>query len=647
MTEEQTLADGADAEPSELGDPGSGPVLPAGRRAEPGGQVRSGTGRRSWVLVLAAGLVYGAIALAAYWPIWPGDPHQIAGSGADPWQAAWFLEWTSWALLHGHNPWVTHYFDYPRTVNLAQNTSMPLLGFLGMPVTLTLGPIATFNLFAWLAFPVSATACFVLLRRWVRWIPAAFIGGLLYGFSPYMVSQGLGHINLTFVPFPPLVLLVLDELLVRQRRRAVPMGIVLGLLLALEYFVSSEVFGSTVVVAAIGVVVLALARPRSVLEHARHALPGLAAGVLVCGVLISYPALIQFAGPGAYSGPPQHGVPYPADVLAPVVPTHLQVLAPSSLANRSLSFTSPGNLSENDSYLGIPLLLALLAVVVWRWRSLLVRFAATMAAAATVLSWGPWAEVDGRDTAFPLPDALFNHLPFFSDFLFSRFALYADLFCAVLLAVGVDRARRALTRSGVVGARHAPRRAPRWMPPAAIAGSLVVVFAPLAPVWPYAAAPLSIPSAFTTAARLHRIPAGSVVLTYPYAEPQSDQGMLWQEVASMRFRLMGGYALVRGPTGASTYDSFPTGDPSVPATLASDWTGTPLATLAPGATTATPQLLRQFLRSYSVSTVVFEPGGANAPAAYSLFASVLGKPKEVDGLAIWYHVPSRIAARLG
>ena len=30
---------------------------------------------------------------------------------------------------------------------------------------------------------------FVLLRRWVSWAPAAFFGGLVYGFSPFMVTE--------------------------------------------------------------------------------------------------------------------------------------------------------------------------------------------------------------------------------------------------------------------------------------------------------------------------------------------------------------------------------------------------------------------------------------------------------------------------
>ena len=76
-------------------------------------------------------------------------------------------------------------------MNLAQNTSAPLLGLLTAPLTLAVSPIASVNLLLWLAFPLSAFSMFVVLRHWVRWDLAAFVGGALYGFSPYMVTQAV------------------------------------------------------------------------------------------------------------------------------------------------------------------------------------------------------------------------------------------------------------------------------------------------------------------------------------------------------------------------------------------------------------------------------------------------------------------------
>ena len=60
----------------------------------------------------------------------------------------------------------------------------------------------------------------IVLRRWTAWWPAAFVGGLLYGFSAYFTVYGSGYLFLVFVPIPPVILLLLHEAMVRQRWRA-------------------------------------------------------------------------------------------------------------------------------------------------------------------------------------------------------------------------------------------------------------------------------------------------------------------------------------------------------------------------------------------------------------------------------------------
>ncbi|HQU26878.1 MAG TPA: hypothetical protein PLS29_07615, partial [Acidimicrobiales bacterium] len=65
-------------------------------------------------------------------------------------------------------------------------------------MTSTLGPVAALNVLLRLAFATSAGAMFLVLRTWCRpWI--AFIGGLFFGFGPYMVAQ-ITHLNLIFTP---------------------------------------------------------------------------------------------------------------------------------------------------------------------------------------------------------------------------------------------------------------------------------------------------------------------------------------------------------------------------------------------------------------------------------------------------------------
>ena len=116
------------------------------------------------------------------------------------------------------------------------NTTMPLLGILGFPITVLFGPIATFNVLIDLAIFASAMSFYVMARRFVSWWPAAFVGGLAYGFSPFTAATANAHLFLLFQAVPPLVILFVDRFLrssessprvVRPRDRALLRGAVL------------------------------------------------------------------------------------------------------------------------------------------------------------------------------------------------------------------------------------------------------------------------------------------------------------------------------------------------------------------------------------------------------------------------------------
>ncbi|MGC8463709.1 MAG: hypothetical protein ACP5P9_08590, partial [Acidimicrobiales bacterium] len=151
-------------------------------------------------------VVYAALAVVVFWHLWTSDPTQVSQPGGDQFSNMWFLEWVPFAIAHGHNPFFSNFANYPFGVNLLTNTSALLLGLAASPITVVWGPVASFNVLLTLALPASATSGYFLARRFTTWRPAAFVAGLLYGFSPYEIAQSAGHLNLTFVVFPPLVL---------------------------------------------------------------------------------------------------------------------------------------------------------------------------------------------------------------------------------------------------------------------------------------------------------------------------------------------------------------------------------------------------------------------------------------------------------
>jgi hypothetical protein len=589
--------------------------------------------------------VYLVLAVALFWPVWSTHPTTVSEVGGDQFATMWFLQWAPHSILHGLNPFFSQYANHPFGVNLLINTSVLLLGWLASPVTLVWGPIASFNVLITLALPASATAGYFFARRWVAWQPAAFVAGLLYGFSPYEIAQSAGHLNLTFVVVPPLMFLVLHELAVRQRGRAARWGIVLGLLATAQFFVSSEVLASTAVIGAIGLVAAAYFGRHLVRVHARYFLIGAAWAAGTAAALLAYPLWFALRGPGSIRGPIQL-VPqgYRADLLGPVIPDSLQWLAPHHLAAVADHFAN--SVTENGSYLGLTLLVALAVGTVLCWRSsVVVRVAAIAGAAAFVLSLGAGlvvkANPPGSATGFPLPERIFTKLPVLSNTIPVRYSLYMVLCAALLLALFLDRLHDRLATRRLHTHGH-PDRARHDRRVVAVAVPLVLALVALVPLYPVAPmagiAPVGTPAYFTSS-ELSNIPTGSVALLYPFPSSLTPNAQAWQAVAKLSFAMPGGYFLV--PSGPDRTIAF---TPSLSYTR-STLTARVLTGLESGHSPSETPALRGALRAqwngWGVDSLVVFPEGEPDPAAViHFFTWVVGAPASPGpgGAYTWYRL---------
>ncbi len=263
-------------------------------------------GRRA---LLFAGLAYLGLSVFIWSNVWTSHPTSVTTCGCgDPSQFIWFIEWPAYAISHGLDPTFSTALHYPVGVNMLAFVSVFAIGVPLAPITWVFGPVASLNVAVTLAPVLSALAMFVLLRRWVTWMPAAFFGGLFYGFSPFVVvSLTNSDLNLGMLVVPPLFLACLDELLVRQRRRPVVIGVALGLLVTVQFFIATEVLAITVIMGAVGVAILvgyAAWRHRdAVRSRARHAIVGLTAGAATAVVLLAVPTWVALAGPAHFTGP--------------------------------------------------------------------------------------------------------------------------------------------------------------------------------------------------------------------------------------------------------------------------------------------------------------------------------------------------------
>ncbi|MDA8315498.1 MAG: hypothetical protein M0010_10050 [Actinomycetota bacterium] len=633
-----------------------------GATAQPRG-LRGGDGSRrtgAAVTALAPGLgaaaAYSAVAIFLYHRVLFAPTASMPGCNCgDQAQEVWFLRWPLYAVSHGLNPFFSTWMNYPKGINLAVNTSSPLLGLASAPLQLTIGTVATYDVLLVVAFAASALAMCLALRRWVRSWVAAFCGGLLFGFSPYMIGQGSGHLFLVAMFIPPIVLVLLDEIVVAQRHGAVRDGLLLGVLLVLEYYISPEVLAMTAVVAVCGVVLYAIANRHTVRDRATHVVVAACCCAVVGAAALAYPVWMSVHGPQHVVGPPHplsvvsgfHG-----DLLGPVLPTSNQLLGFGLRAHGDELVG--GVVDENGMYLGLPLAVVLVWFAwVYRRRGALAFFVA-MAAIAGLLALGPRLVVDTRATGIPLPAAALEHLPFLEDILDVRFSLFLQLCAAVALGIGLDEMCAAAKRR-----RGAHRKTlhplSTFGAPAAVAAVAIVALVPLIPASAYPARAATTPRFFTSSA-IERIPPGTAVLTYPYVLPtEAEWNLTFQAAAGMRYRLFGADAFVPdGPGGTSVSTPAPLAPTVVEHLLADAYTPafakaqleTAPGTPTPPVDQRTVAALRTFLARYHVSTVLVEHFGLHPATVVRYVSNALGKPVESGGVSAWFEVP-RLLSRGG
>ncbi|HKF34506.1 MAG TPA: hypothetical protein VKB37_19270, partial [Jatrophihabitantaceae bacterium] len=372
-----------------------------------------------------------AVALAlSFWyyhEVWVHPGASWVGGPGDSEQQMWFLRWPLYAISHGNNPLLTNFLLYPSGTNLMWNTSDIVPGLVMFPVTLVWGPVVTYNALMLLGPPTTALTAYAAFRRWASRLGAA-LGGLLLAFSPFVTTHSPGHLHLILIALLPLTLLLLDEVLVRQSWRWWISGAVLGIVVAAQLLTAEEVLSFEVIFAAVGVVVLAVLHRKRIKEKLPYATRAVLTALAVFAVIASYPLHVQFATSNKVSEPIHNNNIFVTDLLNTVLPFN-QRLRPEWVVKYVAKFT--GNGAEWTGYIGLPLLLILITLVILRWRRPVVLFTAVMGTIALLFSFGPSLHIDGHDYHVPMPWAPFSNLPLLHQIIPGRISLIVTLFAAL------------------------------------------------------------------------------------------------------------------------------------------------------------------------------------------------------------------------
>ena len=505
--------------------------------ALPAEQARPLSERRT---VLLAGVYFLLASLAVTVWLWR-DPasRTVAGNPYDTDQMAWFFRYDATAIAHVRLPYlVTTAMNAPQGVNVMWNTFMLLPGIVLAPVTLLFGPQTSLTVLMTAGFAGSATAMFAVLRRWEVSLAPAALGAAVYGFSPALLHSALGHYDLQFAVFPPLIVDV-GLRLATGRARAVPGGLRLGLLVTAQLFVSEEILLDTALAGFLIVAVLAASRPRRVAGQVRAVAVGLATAAAVTAVVAGYPLWVQFFGPLQQHGSPFIPDFFKNDLAGFVVPSALMVFHTAGSAAEAANYQ--GNLPEYLGYLGWPLLVLLVLATVRFWRRLPVRATAVTAVVLGVFSLGGTLLASGHEHAWlKLPWYWLQGLPMLSAVLPDRFSILADGAAAALLAFSLDAAATTLAAYAARSMR-VTRLASGRRPALVVMSVGVLAVLPILPKPLPVAAATPVPPGWSAVFASLKLPASAPVLVVPVPMSTFTEPLRWQADTGEPGSLVGGY----------------------------------------------------------------------------------------------------------
>ena len=562
-------------------------------------------------------------------------------------QNLWNGWWVKTALLDRHtNPFSTDLLLYPQGADLYFHTLNLPGTLLALPVQVLAGPVAGYNFGMLLALVLSGYAGYRLVRYLTGHAGAAFVGGIIYGFSPLVLFQLRGHTQIISLQWLALCIeFYLRAWNGRQRRDALLAGVFFALaLLTVGYF---EVFLAIFFVLHLGWALLTRPGrlPDRLRDLARRAGPP-AGWAGASALLISGPYLLGALlslGKGQVIIPDVTDVPHTlaesADLLSFIVPNR-----DHWLLGGQMPWWSGINPAIHDrTYLGV-VVVALAAFGAWTRR----RAAATwlwvaVAAVGVVLALGPVLQFNYQALG-PAPLALLADVPPFNLVRGpERFATLAYLGLAVLASWGIldfgfwildFRSRKRVQNAAVTPSDTSNPKSkiqnPKWLIPAIIALLLLDL-----PLHVYYTEAMPVPAAL---AALGRDPAPGALLELPFTQHG------WIDAPRMLYQTGHGRPITSGYLSRHVVDPYPQACSWLQAFAA--YPRSPAADIvAPTGTDQLPVLLREagvgFIAIYKIGFVQAErmtPLPAQQFAQYTALAAPLADPAYEDEVAKVYRV---------
>jgi hypothetical protein len=438
------------------------------------------------------------------------------GRETDPPQSMWFFKWWMYSLTHGLNPFITDIVWAPSGINLAWTTFVPLPAWISFPLQLTVGEPAAYNIIVTFAMPLAAFAAFLLCARVSGKFWPSMLGGYIFGFSPYILGEMLGHLCLIAIfPVPLIALAALKRLdgAISARRFAVT----LAALLVAEFLCSVELFATVTLVGGFALLLAMMLFAGEMRARLFGLISPTIGGYAIATAVLSpyFYYLLAYGIPHAPIWTPSR---FCADVVGFIVPRQTVWLGNAGLAMR-VARNFGGNIFENGDYLGVAIIVFVEAFRRRYWRSAAGKFLTILLLVIVVAAMGPSLNVAGRQ-GIVMPWAIAGWVPLISNILPVRFMMYASLVIAAMASIWFAQ-DSVTTRTKCVAA------------------SIILISIAPNPSAPFWVSRLDLPAFFKNQKYTSLLAPGEIVMPLPLS--QEGNSMYWQLNSDMYFRMAGGW----------------------------------------------------------------------------------------------------------
>jgi hypothetical protein len=456
-------------------------------------------------------------------PLFKGFSSFYIGTSADPALMMWLLVWWPHAIAHGLNPMLTRAVWAPHGLNLAWQTGIPLACLFVTPLTLALGPVATFNVLCLLSLPLSGWCAFIPCRYLAQNYWTSLLGGYVFGFSAYMLGQlTFGHLHMLLVfPVPLAVYLAarrLDGAMTARR-----FALSLAALLVTQFLLSIEIFATMTIFAALAWLLGWGLSTGELKERLAGLLKPIVCGYGIALILVS-PYLYYFFAFDFTPQPLNSATLYSADLLNFIIPSQANALGQIPFLKLASVAFNGGNIEEVGACLGLPLIAIAVLFACRHPRGLLGKGLVECLIVTIALSLGPVLHVAGSEFRIALPWLPFSQLPILNSALPVRFSMYSFLILALIVSLwlAIADTNRAVKIGMAV---------------------VIVAFNLPNPSGAFWTSAVDTPAFFSTGLYRHYLQRGEIVVVLPYAD--AGNVALWQAQANMYFAMAEGSAGAR------------------------------------------------------------------------------------------------------